>query len=320
MLRNLLLSALLCALAPLSSWAQGFVQTSGQSLSVDGKPFTVVSVTLEDSLWRIAHNDRTPRLAASLRQLKAAGINTLRISLTEQDKKAFSLLFAEAEKAGMYVIAELPDYILKEMRAWASLRVGKKRLPLSAHPSLLSWEIVYHDYEAGEALYQQLKALDTNHLIAFRTEGLQQFDNSPIDGESFFSSYSDYLTLALHPLTWQWTSPDRTYDALSNVYLRSDEYIERNARLARSLNKPLVLTATEYPRDRNGKNAHSSTLARDAYFSYVRSKSISREDDVAPLAGIGFSSWAGSYRPDASQSVSCDYIFDTDASFSKTAR
>lgn len=143
-----------------------------------------------------------------------------------------------------------------------------------------------------------IKSLDPNHLVSTGSEGLIGCD---YDEELYERQHSDpnvdYLTLHIWPVNWGWASPDRLFDAMSNVYVKSQECIDRHLHYAHKHDLPLVIEEFGYSRDNTFYQPGTRTLARDAFFRFIFYKVRKSRDSNGPLAGCNFWGWGGIGRP-----------------------
>lgn len=145
-----------------------------------------------------------------------------------------------------------------------------------------------------------IKQIDPVHLVSVGSEGIVGCNMS----ESLYMTLHshpdiDYLTLHIWPINWRWSSPDRLYEALPNVYLKSEEYITVHERIARKLLKPMVIEEFGYARDHNFRHPLSHTRARDNFLGFIFEQ-LARGTTAAvnsPLMGCNFWGWGGSGRP-----------------------
>lgn len=144
-----------------------------------------------------------------------------------------------------------------------------------------------------------IKQIDPNHLVSVGSEGIIGCN---VDETLYTKLHShpsiDYLTLHIWPINWRWSSPDRLYDALPNVYVKSEEYIIAHERIARKLLKPMVIEEFGYARDHNFRHPLSHTNARDNFLGFIFNQlTHSANTPHSPLMGCNFWGWGGSGRP-----------------------
>lgn len=195
--------------------------------------------------------------------------------------------------------------------------------PYKDSPAIMSWQICNEPRpfakENFEAFYSWvtrtaslIKSIDPNHLVSVGSEGIYGCEKSEELYERIHSYDAiDYLTIHIWPVNWGWASKDNLYKSLPNVYLRATEYLNLHLRMAKKLNKPLVIEEFGYSRDRNFYQPGSSTSSRDAFYRFIFEKVAQSKQNGGSLAGCNFWGWGGMGRP-ANQvwSIGDDYLCD----------
>lgn len=178
-----------------------------------------------------------------------------------------------------------------------------------ASSTVLSWQI--DDGLAlfgrdGEQLYwawinrlaAYIKRQDGNHLLSFGLGRTQMDETSVSICERLVTNlHIDYVSFSLFPLEWDWASRSNLWTSLPNTYLQSNAYIDSFERLAQKYDKPLVLEAFGFPRDRSYFLPFTPTSSRDAFYNFIISHVVKNEQSQGVLAGCYFWGWAGSGRP-----------------------
>ena len=179
-------------------------------------------------------------------------------------------------------------------------------------PSIFAWQLCNeprpfgNDEATVEGFYRWtteaahlIKTLDPNHLVSLGSEGVIGCNvNEELYQRVHAHPDIDYLTLHIWPINWRWSSADRLYQSLPNVYVRSEEYIEQHVRLARRLGKPMVIEEFGYARDHNFRGPGGATVARDSFYAFIFSKVCeAAADGRHPLMGCNFWGWGGQGRP-----------------------
>lgn len=176
-------------------------------------------------------------------------------------------------------------------------------------PTVMSWQI-----DDGLALFGRgreqaywtwinrlvtyIKQEDGNHLLSFGM-GRTQMDETTISicERLGGNQHINYLSCSLFPLEWDWASRSNLWTSLPNTYLKSDAYMERFERLARKYDKPLVLEAFGFPRDRSYLLPFTPTFSRDAFYRFIFSHVEKSKGNQDVFAGCYFWGWAGNGRP-----------------------
>lgn len=157
-----------------------------------------------------------------------------------------------------------------------------------------------------------IKAIDPNHLVSVGSEGIVGCEGSDeIYSRIHSADAIDYLTIHIWPVNWGWASRDNLYKSLPNVYLRSGEYIDRHLRLARKLNKPIIIEEFGYPRDKNFLQPTTSTSSRNAFFRAIFQRVEESKRSGGLLAGCNFWGWGGEGKPaNSTWTPGNDYLCD----------
>lgn len=311
--------------------AQEFVQVKESALSWKQRAFSFVGFNLSDELWKGEKEKSKAKLSASFQQLIAAHITAIRVNVTPADTKEFISLMEVALTYKLRITPVLTstysaspadrnhfnDSVKVEwdslsLASFLALRVKGKELKKQA--SILSWEVQGEENTKLIALVKTLRALAPHHLV-----GIELLANpaSVSNTEEYLSEeYADYFTISIEPLKRQWTSVDRTYDALPHTYLKTTELLEECLRQANKYQKPLVVIECTYPRDKNKLEVGTSTDYRLSFFSFI----LTQMNEKRPVfSGVFFSTWKGSLR-EPQESVRMPYnhfIYDTDKGFLK---
>lgn len=143
-----------------------------------------------------------------------------------------------------------------------------------------------------------IKSLDPNHLVCTGSEGVIGCDyNEELYERQHSDPNVDYLTLHIWPVNWRWATPDRLFDALPNVYVKSAECIEKHLHYAYKYNKPMVIEEFGYSRDNTFYSPGTPTRSRDCFYRFIFDKVRESRDSNGPIAGCNFWGWGGSGRP-----------------------
>ncbi|MBP1530542.1 MAG: cellulase family glycosylhydrolase [Bacteroidaceae bacterium] len=193
--------------------------------------------------------------------------------------------------------------------------------PYATDPTLMAWEICneprpfardtetkahFQDWirEQSEAI----RRFDPNHLITTGSEG--KF-GCEMDIQLFERIHAlptiDYLCIHIWPYTWTWLGPFISPNSLAKqrqpasmlqrgveaACRESEAYIREHVRVARQLQKPIVLEEFGYPRDGFEIAVSTPTSARDQYYKFI----LSQVNDSVGLSGCNFWAWGGKVRP-----------------------
>ena len=195
--------------------------------------------------------------------------------------------------------------------------------PYRDDPTIMAWQLCNEPRPFGEEEIPAfaewvretatlIKQADPNHLVSTGSEGvIGCMQDAELCERVHGYDCIDYITVHIWPANWGWTSRDRLFAGLSNVYIKTQEYLEAHNRIAAKTGKPYVVEEFGYPRDANGLLPTSSTDARDCFYSFLfRALSDSRRDGGA-MAGCNFWGWGGKgVPPDKEWKPGADYLCD----------
>lgn len=144
----------------------------------------------------------------------------------------------------------------------------------------------------------QIKSLDKNHLVSTGSEGKHGCETDILLFEKIHSDPNiDYMNIHIWPYNWGWVHPDSLIQNVERAQLNTRTYIDEHLEVARKYEKPIVLEEFGYPRDGFSFDRHSSTTARDSYYSYVFNLIAEQTQNGGLLTGCNFWSWGGFAEP-----------------------
>lgn len=144
----------------------------------------------------------------------------------------------------------------------------------------------------------QIKSLDKNHLVSTGSEGKHGCETDILLFEKIHSDPNiDYMNIHIWPYNWGWVHPDSLIQNVERAQLNTRTYIDEHLEVARKYEKPIVLEEFGYPRDGFSFDRHSSTTARDSYYSYVFNLIAEQAQNGGLLTGCNFWSWGGFAEP-----------------------
>lgn len=240
----------------------------------------------------------THYLLPQLPTLQAAGISALRFTLTPPGLAATTLpretdsLLCALARRGMQLTLCLPlpaepAELLPLLSLPLATPQGGERTVLAASSALEGWQLL---------LPAPATAAEADSLVQ-RTARTAQFlrQHTPTGRIGLcFAAESDslllsslyerlhaheaiaYLSLTLSPVARGAVSPSSLYQGLSHAYVYTRRLLTPLQRLAQRYEKPLVVNALAYPRDKGFVLPSSATQCRDAYFAFVLSQSAPR--------------------------------------------
>jgi mannan endo-1,4-beta-mannosidase len=196
---------------------------------------------------------------------------------------------------------ELDTYIKYVLNRTNSFN-GKK---YTDDPAIMAWEIINEPrpmekaavpaFEAWMSHVSALvKSIDKNHLLTTGSEGdiASDFDLS-VYKRIHADKNIDYLTIHIWPKNWSWFK-DTAINASYKVILDSaGKDIRKHLRVAKQLNKPMVIEEFGLPRDLHVYSPGSSTYNRDHFYNFIFGKVLNNPG----IAGCNFWAFGGIARP-----------------------
>ncbi len=170
-------------------------------------------------------------------------------------------------------------------------------------PAIMAWELAneprpmrpfandtYRKWITDTAA--MIKSHDHNHLVTTGHEGRIGTESLALFEQVHIDKNIDYLTIHIWPKNWGWFTGGKLADTFQNAVTETVKYIDENAAVAVSLNKPLVIEEFGLPRDNQAFDPASTTKFRDMYYKRVLS-SIATSN----IAGANFWAFGGTARP-----------------------
>jgi mannan endo-1,4-beta-mannosidase len=189
--------------------------------------------------------------------------------------------------------------------------------PYKDDPAIMAWQLANEPRPGGtpskapwEAFYAWIarsadfiKQHDPNHLVSTGNEGVMGcLESAECVTRASAAKNIDYVTFHMWPLNWSWIDADKLDATFETGLAKCRAYIATHIKLARALNKPLVLEEFGFPRE-GGLNAPSiPTTHRDRFYRMVYDAVEADAKANGPFAGTNFWAWGGQGRalhPDA---------------------
>lgn len=199
------------------------------------------------------------------------------------------------------------DFVLKHKNFYT----GKKYINEQA---IMAWELANEPRpmrtEAVDAYKKwisstadHIKSIDKNHLVTIGSEGFMGTEeNWDLFKEIHAYKNIDYLTIHIWPKNWSWFKDSPTIENMPLVIEKTLAYIKQHERIARQVNKPLVIEEFGLPRDKHAFDPSTSTKLRDEYFASIFSLWANSRDHNGAIAGCNFWAFGGIARPINGQS------------------
>lgn len=173
-------------------------------------------------------------------------------------------------------------------------------------PAIMSWQLAneprpwgsgiqienYYRWIDSTAAY--IHSLDPNHLVSTGSEGTM----GSLASEDYYlnahkSKNVDYLTFHLWIKNWSWYDAKNADATFDSAKIKAADYILNHIRLAKLLNKPLVLEEFGIGRDLEDYSINSTTKYRDEYYEMVFRLLYDNASEGSAIAGTNFWTWGG---------------------------
>jgi mannan endo-1,4-beta-mannosidase len=142
-----------------------------------------------------------------------------------------------------------------------------------------------------------IRSKDPNHLITIGHEGYMGTEDMNLYEEIHADKNIGYLTIHIWPKNWGWFTGQQIEEGFANVLEKTSSYIEQHLRVARKLNKPLVIEEFGLPRDKHSYEVSATTRLRDAYYTQIFSVLEKHAAEGGHVAGANFWAFGGTARP-----------------------
>jgi mannan endo-1,4-beta-mannosidase len=139
-----------------------------------------------------------------------------------------------------------------------------------------------------------VKSIDKNHLLTTGSEGdiATDYDMS-VYQKLHADNNIDYLTIHIWPKNWGWFKDTSINAGFGAIIDNAGAYINRHVKIARALNKPLVIEEFGLPREQHSFSINAATYNRDRFYSFIFNSVLQNPD----IAGCNFWAFGGIARP-----------------------
>jgi mannan endo-1,4-beta-mannosidase len=179
-------------------------------------------------------------------------------------------------------------------------------------PVIMAWELANEprgmgNAEAFNAWIDEtaafIKSIDPNHLV---TTGCEGYTPLPVaNGLDFVANHDgpdiDYATVHIWPQNWGWYDPAQEEATHPGAVSQAVDYLQQHHRLARHLDKPLVLEEFGLARDwdplHDIHDPDSPTSYRDQFFEAMFDEVYASALDGGAGAGDNIWAYGGEGRP-----------------------
>jgi len=178
-------------------------------------------------------------------------------------------------------------------------------------PSIMAWQLcneprpgttesviaeslpAYYEWINGSA--QLIRALDPNHLVSLGHEGTIATGEHE-DRVAEAHVHIDYVTAHIWPLNWGWVNGKDLAATWDDGAMKIAAYLKTHERIARALNKPLILEEFGFPRDGERYDPSAGTSFRQRYYAMIYDAVESSVVRGGPICGSNFWAWNGEAR------------------------
>ncbi len=195
----------------------------------------------------------------------------------------FTVQFYSNEKA-MSMFDEHIRYIVGRTNTYSDL-------PYKEDPTIMAWELA-NEPRGGkntEAFQQWLtrtsgliKELDSTHLVTVGSEGRT---SSPTSGTDLITDHSDanidYTTIHIWVQNWEIYNPAKADSTFEPAVAYATNYIDDHIKMARQLNKPIVLEEFGISRDLNDHDPGAPVTVRNKYYQAIFQAVYDRASRIA---------------------------------------
>lgn len=254
-MRKILLFMLLC----LTLQGSAFVQVRESQLYCEGRAWRPIGVNIHASI-------------CEKQAFKAAaqyGWNSLRIAPANAAELKQCVKWAKQAGVKLCVVIT-PAFPIAEV---ADFRKKKE---------IWAWEV----NSCNQA--EEVRKLCPNHLIVCEIESNRGTIEKRVDSAIMCASI-DLISISLLPFESGWVAPTSLYLGLRNCYMKSADLFQQIARRMSLSEKPLMVSACAYPRDKMFRLPESATSLRDSYFQFVLNFTF--PSSGKRLCGVHFQRW-----------------------------
>jgi mannan endo-1,4-beta-mannosidase len=151
----------------------------------------------------------------------------------------------------------------------------------------------YYGWIASTA--KLIRSLDGNHLVSLGHEGTIAANGRE---DVYVDAHADidYLTAHIWPLNWGWVNGKDLRGTWEAGSKKVQDYLDTHGRLAKTMNKPLVIEEFGFPRDGEGYDPEITTEFRERYYTMIYNAVEASMLSSGPIAGSNFWAWNGEAR------------------------
>ncbi len=172
--------------------------------------------------------------------------------------------------------------------------------------TIMSWQVANEprvlmspDHEPAFAAWLNetvdlIESLDPKHLISTGTEGKHGFlQDIDMFQRLHANKNIDYLAMHMWPKNWGWYDiNDEEASTLVSID-KANAYMNEHIEIAKSLNKPIVMSEFGFPREKESLSPEANTTNRNTFYSAIFNRITDSYETKSPLAGLNFWGFAG---------------------------
>ncbi|MFI1770898.1 glycoside hydrolase 5 family protein [Thalassobellus citreus] len=139
-----------------------------------------------------------------------------------------------------------------------------------------------------------IRSLDSNHLISTGTEGKHGFlEDIEMYKRLHDNKNIDYLNMHMWPKNWGWYDINNEVETTQESIIKAFEYMDEHIVIAKSLNKPIVMSEFGFPREKESLSTGASVENRNVFYNAVFKRITESYKKQGILAGLNFWGFAG---------------------------
>lgn len=172
-------------------------------------------------------------------------------------------------------------------------------------PTIMAWEVANEprvftkENEVNfskwlNAVVQQIKHLDKNHLVTTGSEGKAGSNDDLTTFERTHANKNiDYLTMHIWPKNWGWYKTEDESGSTVVAIEKTMAYIDEHIVVAKKLQKPIILEEFGYPRNKESLDKKDSVTYRNQFYEAVFKRLEKAILNQEPFVALNFWGYAG---------------------------
>lgn len=160
----------------------------------------------------------------------------------------------------------------------------------------------------------EINRLDKNHLITTGSEGKAGSNDDLATFERTHTNKNiDYLTMHIWPKNWGWYKMEDEIGLTPIAIEKTIDYIDEHIKVAKRLQKPIILEEFGYPRSQESLDRNASVEFRNQYYKAVferLEKAILNNEPFVALNFWGYAGIAKNNPKDGKWKIGLDFTTD----------